>query len=275
MKKTFFTIDCKTNLHVGSGKANYGVVDQLVQRDPTFQYPTIHASSLKGGIKEYCHSIGFSKMKEVFGSDKKPDGTTDRDNTQVGTFKFFDAMLLAVPVRCDKKAYIHITCPQVLENLHDQLPVAHPIKPELLALSQIFGSTELPKAYCFSALLNEATIEDFDIKATFDSSKTALLTPRLTELLKYDFVIVQNKYFDRFVDDLHLPVIARNYLENGESKNLWYEQVVPRLSRFWSMEIHSDEDDLFKPILFNKEVLVQIGANGSIGYGYSSFTSIQ
>lgn len=275
MKKTFFTIDCKTNLHVGSGKANYGVVDQLVQRDPTFQYPTIHASSLKGAIKEYCHGTGFDKMKEVFGSDKKADGKTDHDNSRVGNSKFFDAMLLTIPVRCDKKAYIHITCPNVLENLHDQMPGSYQIKKELKDLSQIFGGAESPKAYCFSEYLDGAIIEDFDIKASFDRSKLALLTPKISKLLNYDFIIVQNKYFDRLVNDLHLPVIARNYLENGESKNLWYEQVVPRFSKFWSMAMHSSEDYLFEPILFKDEVLVQIGANGSIGYGYSSFTKIQ
>lgn len=274
MEKTFFTIDCKTNLHVGSGKANYGVVDQLVQRDPTFQYPTIHASSLKGGIKEYCHSINFTKMKEVFGSDKKADGKTDHENSRVGEYKFFDAMLLTIPVRCDKRAFIHITCPRILDGLIDHLPSTDLLTTELSALSKVFDNEELPMAYCFSSNLNNATIEDFDIKAAFDNAKLPLLTAQIIKLFKYDFVIVQNKYFDRLTNDLHLPVIARNYLENGESKNLWYEQVMPRFSRFWGMEIHQGEDLLLTPILYNEDVLVQIGANGSIGYGYCSFSKI-
>jgi CRISPR-associated protein Cmr4 len=274
MEKTFFTIDCKTNLHVGSGKANYGVVDQLVQRDPTFQCPTIHASSLKGGIKEYCQSNNYGNMIKVFGSEKKTDGKTDHENSQVGEYKFFDAMLLAIPVRCDKRAFIHITCPNILKNLNDQLPPTHALKTELKALSEIFGIGENPIAYCFSPDLNDAIVEDFDVKAKYDGSKLALLTDQLKNLFKYDIVIVENKYFDRLTDDLHLPVIARNYLENGESKNLWYEQVVPRLSRFWSMEIHQGADLLFTPVLFNKEIQVQVGANGSIGYGYCSFTKI-
>lgn len=274
MKKTFFTIDCKTNLHVGSGKANYGVVDQLVQRDPTFQYPSIHASSLKGGIKEYCHSIKFDKMVKVFGSEKKTDGKTDHENSQVGEYKFFDALLLALPVRCDKRAYIHITCPSILESLNDHLPSIHPLKADLIALSQIFGNADTTVAYCFSPDLNNATVEDFNIKAKYDNSKFTLLTDKLKKLFNYDVVMVQNTKFNALTNDLHLPVIARNYLENGESKNLWYEQVVPRLSRFWSMEIHQGEDLLFTAKLFNNEDLVQIGANGSIGYGYCSFTKI-
>lgn len=274
MEKTFFTIDCKTNLHVGSGKANYGVVDQLVQRDPTFQYPTVHSSSLKGGIKEYCHSMNFSHMMKVFGSDKKADGKTDHENSKIGEYKFFDAMLLSMPVRCDKRAFIHITCPNILENLKDNLPSDNQLKADLNALLLIFDVDGITKAYCFSSDLDNAIIEDFDINASLDEAKSDLFTPRLKTLFKHDVVIVQNKYFDRLINDLHLPVIARNYLENGESKNLWYEQVMPRLSHFWSMELHIGEDLLFKPVLFKEEVLVQIGANGSIGYGYCSFTKI-
>ncbi|MBK8110494.1 MAG: hypothetical protein IPK46_09275 [Saprospiraceae bacterium] len=71
-----------------------------------------------------------------------------------------------------------------------------------------------------------------------------------------------------------MPVIARNYLENGESKNLWYEQVVPRLSRFWSMTIHPEQESQFWDMLFG-EGLVQLGANGSVGYGYCSFKIIE
>jgi CRISPR-associated protein Cmr4 len=123
MNKIFYTVKCKTNMHVGSGKANYGVVDQLVQRDPTFQYPTIHASSLKGAIKEYCHGLdNFNfNMKEVFGSDKTADGKTDHDTSQIGAYKFFDASLLAIPVRCDKRAFVHITCPNILRDLSEYL----------------------------------------------------------------------------------------------------------------------------------------------------------
>lgn len=277
MAQTFFTIDCKTNLHVGSGKANYGVIDNLVQRDPTYQYPTIHASSLKGGIKEFCHYKGFNQMMEVFGSNKdKITGKSIKDNTQTGEYKFFDAMLLCIPVRCDKRAYIHIICPNILEYLHDSLPANHSLKADLLSLKDIIVDNDAPnaiKGYCFDSSMDNAIIEDFDITVRFETTKSSLLTPTLKTLFKHDIVILQNRLFNRLTNDLHLPVIARNYLENGESKNLWYEQVVPRLSRFWSMTIHSESDVLLQPELF-QDTIVQIGANGSVGYGYCSFSKI-
>ena len=274
METTFFTIDCKTNLHVGSGKANYGVIDQLVQRDSATQSPVIHASSLKGGIKEYCHSIGFAELKQVFGSVKQSDGKTDHDNSQVGSYKFFDANILCIPVRCDKRAYIHITCPRILLHVADSLPVNSVLVDKLKAMAGIFAKNDTNNAYCFDSELNNAVIEDFDIKATFDGSKTNLLTPEIKQLVKHDIVVTKDTVFDSLTNDLHLPLIARNYLENGESMNLWYEQVVPRMSRFWSKCILPVNDTLFKVELFKVDTLVQVGANGSIGYGYCSFVKI-
>jgi len=274
MKTTFFTIDCKTNLHVGSGKANYGVIDQLVQRDPTTNAPVIHASSLKGGIKEYCHSIGFTSMKEVFGSDKKQDGKTDHDNSRIGTHKFFDAHVLCLPVRSDKRAYIHITCPRILNHVAENLPVNSTLAKSLALLAGLFSNSDTVNAYCFDQVLNGAVIEDFDIKATYNNAKISLLSPDLKSFFKHDIVIAKDSVFDILTNDLHLPVIARNYLENGESKNLWYEQVVPRMTRFWSQCIHPAGDNFLIDNLIKPDILVQIGANGSIGYGFCSFEKI-
>ncbi|HRR62845.1 MAG TPA: type III-B CRISPR module RAMP protein Cmr4 [Paludibacteraceae bacterium] len=272
MNQLFYKIKCITNLHVGSGKANYGVIDQLVQRDPTYQYPTIHASSLKGGIKEYCSSISFSEMKKVFGSEKGTDGKTDHDHSEIGTYKFFDANLLAIPVRCDKQAFVHITCPNILTELSERLPDQCELRKSLLPfINELSNETFI--AMTFSENLNDATIEDFDIQAKY--VENVQLDQNIKDLFNnYEIVIVKNNYFDRLVNDLHLPVIARNYLENGESQNLWYEQVVPRLSLFWSTVLYPDNDVLFTE-LFKGNVLVQIGANGSIGYGYSSFSEIK
>ncbi|MBK9227470.1 MAG: hypothetical protein IPL67_10560 [Ignavibacteria bacterium] len=70
-----------------------------------------------------------------------------------------------------------------------------------------------------------------------------------------------------------LPVIARNKLENGESKNLWYEEVVPRESRFIFFTAKDDEYCVeFDEVLTMDTI--QIGANASIGYGYVKISKI-
>ncbi len=65
----------------------------------------------------------------------------------------------------------------------------------------------------------------------------------------------------------NLPIIARNYLENGESKNLWYEQVLPAETVLYTI-IQEEGEELAKAL---DDKIVQIGANATIGYGYCKF----
>lgn len=72
-----------------------------------------------------------------------------------------------------------------------------------------------------------------------------------------------------------LPVIARNKLDNGKSENLWYEEVVPAESRFVFFVSYDDEGifDVFNTKI--QEGVIQIGANGSIGYGFCKITNLK
>lgn len=71
--------------------------------------------------------------------------------------------------------------------------------------------------------------------------------------------------------DDNLPIIARNVLDNGESKNLWYEQVLPAETVLYTI-VQEKGDDLAKALDGN---IVQIGANATIGYGYCKFELIK
>ena len=81
--------------------------------------------------------------------------------------------------------------------------------------------------------------------------------------------------FDKF-QELELPVIARNKInEKGKSENLWYEEVVPRFSNFYTFIIKTDIEEIRKEFdKFMKEI-IQIGANKSIGYGFCEFKRIE
>jgi CRISPR-associated protein Cmr4 len=76
-----------------------------------------------------------------------------------------------------------------------------------------------------------------------------------------------------------LPVVARNQLENGESQNLWYEELVPHQSLFGFLvqvpidltsreKLNANQDFIQK--LNNK--VIQVGANATVGYGYCLVT---
>ena len=71
-------------------------------------------------------------------------------------------------------------------------------------------------------------------------------------------------------NDDNLPIIARNVLENGESKNLWYEQVLPAETVLYTI-IQEKNEDLLNAL---DGKIVQIGAGATIGYGYCKFECI-
>ena len=113
-------------------------------------------------------------------------------------------------------------------------------------------------------------LEDFDIKAEKFPHQHELSI--MKKFLGSNGAIISDDYFDRICSDTHLPVIPRNSLENGRSINLWYEQIVPRQSQFFFFVFAPEEkinfwEDFKKTI---KDNLIQIGANASIGYGFSA-----
>lgn len=103
-------------------------------------------------------------------------------------------------------------------------------------------------------LLTGETINKEEVKSKFGCSK-----------------VIDKKEFNSLCSNDNLPIIARNVLENGESKNLWYEQVVPAETVFYTLIDDKDDGLLAEKI---KNAIVQIGANATIGYGYCEFTNL-
>ena len=70
--------------------------------------------------------------------------------------------------------------------------------------------------------------------------------------------------------------MARNCLENGISKNLWYEEIVPHHTTFvFPVVVQNNETDTLKS--FKSAIdgqIVQFGGNASIGYGLCLLTAV-
>ncbi|MDO4691973.1 MAG: type III-B CRISPR module RAMP protein Cmr4 [Porphyromonadaceae bacterium] len=221
MKTAAYLIKCLTNLHVGIGGASYSVVDNCVQRDVTNGRPCIYSSSLKGALRQFFESSpnkGSLRIEDIFGGEG-----LQQTNQHAGKFTFFQANLLAYPLRDDNepKGYKLASCSEWQRNIET-------------LWTQIKGT---------SGLTLQPHVESHE-----DHGK-------LVEATK------------------ELPVIARNKLNNGESQNLWYEEVVPAGSCF--VFFVSGPEEYFDE--FDKELdgqLVQIGANGSVGYGFCTITKL-
>ena len=114
----------------------------------------------------------------------------------------------------------------------------------------------------YQLVYSETIINDFLAKAEVLGVEKAVVDTSKWEK--------KNKDFEELCSDDNLPIIARNCLENGESSNLWYEQVLPAQSVLATIIQTKSADDLDKL----KNAIVQIGANATIGYGYCKFIKL-
>lgn len=276
-----YKINALTNIHAGSGEANFGVVDNLVQRDQVTGYPAIFSSGLKGAFREFFNSY-FSedkvlKLEDIFGSEKKP-----------GSYRFFQANLLALPLRSNKKPYFLCVSDEMLAGLitsinafieDGRLP-----KDKLLALKtglDFIGGNKNGHFFANAKQDDKIKIEDYGV-----INKDANLAKPLESLagliggdeeeascFSGKIALASHEVLKNFAKNL--PVIARNHLNNGQSDNLWYEEVVPRFAIFYFfLGVPKDNTyfDEFSRILQNN--IIQIGANATIGYGYCKINKI-
>lgn len=223
----------QTNLHVGSeSTVNFSVIDKAIQRDVTTNLPCINSSSLKGAIKEYMSECANMDVSNL----KDIFGSVKSDSADIkkGSVLFFDASLLFIPKQCGEgKTYELVYSDKVLED--------------------------------FSKKVNNL-VEGNSI------SKETLLS-QVRSIMGQDNVArnsIDRDTFTAFCDDDALPIISRNCLENGESVNLWYEQVLPSLSVLATIIVTKEKEQM--DALNGK--IVQIGANATIGYGYCKFVKI-
>ena len=159
---------------------------------------------------------------------------SDSADIKKGSVLFFDASLLFIPKQCGEgKTYELVYSDKVLED--------------------------------FSKKVNNL-VEGNSI------SKETLLS-QVRSIMGQDNVArnsIDRDTFTAYCDDDALPIISRNCLENGESVNLWYEQVLPSLSVLATIIVTKEKEQM--DALNGK--IVQIGANATIGYGYCKFVKI-
>lgn len=270
LKYDLLKITALTNLHVGSGEINFGVVDNLVQRDVISEWPTIHSSSLKGALREFFEQEmnKLSLAEYVFGPAQTSSATGE------GNYKFFSAHLLSLPVRSNKNPFFRAFSPEMLKDFMENLSL---FGISLSSQVEIDGFTKIIQPQkntpvIFEDLGNDVFIED--VQPTFVTLPAGINLNGITSLLGDSPVVFHNDDIKEIFRDL--PVIPRNALENGKSINLWYEEVVPRQSCFYFILGTPDTgDQYFTDFMTDiQEHLIQIGANASIGYGYCKIEKI-
>jgi len=295
MVTQFYLLRAITNLHVGSGETNYGVIDKLIERDAATGFPCINSSGLKGAIKEKFNDKGEKLLLEVFGSDTarnrrkkdelaKEGGNTaarDDENTTQGLCHFLPAHLLALPVRSDKTPFFIATSPALVNGFlklyadiignYVNKSLLEKVKDHIRKASSGFQSTpeDNPSVKVDLGQLGIDTNSNPIPNSNDNNIEGTLKT--LLGSTTHPLVIVSDAHMIELCNDYNLPVIARNALEDGQSQNLWYEQVLPR------------ESLMYFPIIWDKDRsndfnlngnTLQVGGNASVGYGFTKINSI-
>lgn len=264
-----------TNLHVGSEKNNSGKVDNLVQRDVLTTHPVIHSTSLKGAFRELLlNHLSPDNIDLIFGKgNEKKNGKESNPNSPNSARQcdFFNAHLLTYPVRSNKVAYLHATTPEIIRLFLDKIDLLeiHGKEEQINALKSL-GKLIVKEnePIIFDDLLIGAKVEYHNIIAHL-CDETQLKKDEqksIINLLGSPLIIFNDKQFTEKLMK-KLPVIARNVLDNGQSKNLWYEEVVPRESLFYTI-VTSPKDMSFFYDAFKNIKQMQIGGNATVGYGY-------
>ena len=273
-----------SNLHVGNGEVNYSVLDKQVQRDILTNFPTINATSLKGALRDFTNysyddiNLANAVANTIFGSDPTQNAdTNDKEDekssiNKQGYVNFFDAKLLSLPARSDKKPFFRATSKEVLTLFKEYC--------------ESFGiACDLEVESITPDTGGDVSIEEFDTKYALQTKNR-----QLKDLIGEDCIVLEDEDFRVLAKEL--PFVARNYLENGKSENLWYEEIVPRESIFYfvlqfpsesllaSQENRAinlnrkkpDNEKLkghfskFQDLLNDTKLF--IGANTTVGYGY-------
>ena len=244
MNGIVYKITCLTNLHVGSGEANFDIIDNTVEKDPVTGLPTINSSGVKGALRQYFNQlfkekkVDGSTITSIFGSDQKTSQEDEKKKSIPGKVKFYQADLLARPARASEGDRTHY----------------------MVASKETIGIYNL-KAGIFGAdKIKGDIVPDSNIGVEGVSHSGVM-----------DIVLVDNKTIildDKTLCDLPLPVLARNQLDDGISKNLWYEQIVPHKSIF-TFAVSSDDVAALDALdrIFGDSAYVQFGGNATIGYG--------
>jgi len=296
-QNNIFTIRSITNIHAGTKREHFGLIDQYVQRDRYSQLPNLVSHTVKGAVDN--NKLGKTGdpnkyMDIIFGKEGK-----NSQPSVPGQFVFMNADLLMMPVRSNAAPIYHVYCPEVLVEWIDKvLPYvddtgdmnAKQIE-ELKEIKNMDTTKIKDNSISISNNINTPIYLE-DRKCNHTTIPEASSSP-IKMLRKYfldenqPIALVSKSLMQTLTSDLYLEAIPRNKIGiKKESENLWYEQVVGRESiwgwHYYSPKELSNENQKFKDYLTStvskdgkvEPIYHQIGSNFSVGYGVVKFRSL-
>lgn len=274
MKYAMLGLLAETSLHPGA-EGTGGAIDLPVAREADKGYPVIHGSSLKGAIRY--------KAEQKWGENSYEVSKIFGEPNQVGGIGVTDARLLLLPMRSLTSHFRLVTCPYIVERLARDFKLIKYSNWDLTKFCQPEKGTAI------TALdENRVYLEEFSFKVATNKAIIENVSKNIEKLIYHDsvknrlkeqLVIISDDDFSYFCRYL-LPVNARNVLnkDTKTSENLWYEEIIPADTVFYSLLIprkeHTQYMDKVKR-LFETNPYLQVGGNESIGQGWCAVTYIE
>ena len=110
---------CVSPVHMGTGTAVGGLIDNPIQRERHTDYPMMAGSGIKGAIRHdyWAQHEDRKLLDRLFGPENDA-------SEHAGALSFSDGQLLAFPVRCAKAGFVYAASPLLLARLQRQLVLA-------------------------------------------------------------------------------------------------------------------------------------------------------
>jgi CRISPR-associated protein Cmr4 len=110
---------CVSPVHMGTGTAVGGLIDNPIQRERHTDYPMMAGSGIKGAIRHdyWAQHQDRRLLNRLFGPENEA-------SDHAGALSFSDGQLVAFPVRCAKAGFVYATSPLLLARLKRHLALA-------------------------------------------------------------------------------------------------------------------------------------------------------
>lgn len=240
---------CVSPVHMGTGTAVGGLIDNPIQRERHTEYPLMAGSGIKGAVRHdyWAQHEDRKLLNRLFGPE---NDAADH----AGALSFSDSQLIAFPVRCPKAGYVYATSPLLLARLKRQL-----------ALAKIQADWEIPSLESGKCRItnpdlmteNKLALEAYELEPQIDPALKPVADWLAANALPEsdDFAYFRKKLADDLVllsnDELHYFVVNSTVVEphvriddisgTADGGALFYTENLPPESILFTIVMASQE----------------------------------
>ena len=297
-----YAMQCISPVHIGTGQG-VGIIDMPLMRERVTEWPVIPGSSVKGVKRDY-----YSRQDSAAGWLHTAFGTAmDHREGHAGALVFSDYKLFAFPLASLYGVFAYVTCPLAIKRLQrDAQAVGCTLsKPkaakweveewekELQSHSKEGGSDTAivgnENIVTSGDAQDDVFLDEFQFKAVKNQSFGKWAKTIATELglddtsLSKRLVLVSDEAFHYFVTmccEVTPRIRIDTETQTVKEGALWYEEYLPTETIMygivWCDRIATKSQAIPPSSLLNKlekNVVLQIGGNTSVGKGLVRFTA--